>query len=260
MTPPASDFFCPISRKIMTDPVVTIQGVSFQRDAILERLETHSTCPVTGTTLIASSLRTNTKLQWKIRYWKSKNDPVEHAEETEEVAPLQRFLCPLTRTIMQDPVTIREGHAFERTALLKFIEKYGEISPNSGKPLGAPCFYASKKLSWEIHHWQLDMHTPTKAETEETNGTPVEASSVVNQEQSVKQHQAPFQTPIKSKTITIPSAKKMRPETSPPRVNISHKFIQDAGILGSGGEEQDVLSILDQACSLQMGSLRMEAY
>jgi hypothetical protein len=235
----------------MTDPVVTVQGVSFQRDAILERLETHSTCPVTGTTLIASSLLTNTKLQWKIRYWKSKNDPVVHAEETEEVAPPQRFLCPLTRTIMQDPVTIREGHAFERTALLEFIEKYGEISPNSGKPLGAPSFYASKKLSWEIHHWQLDMHTPAEAETEETNETPVEASSVVDQEQSIKQQQELVQAIIKSKTITIPSAKKVWPETSPHRGSISHKFIQDAGILSSG-EEQDVLSILDQACSIQM--------
>ena len=144
----------------MIDPVVTVQGVSFQRDAILKRLETHSTCPVTGSTLNASGLLTNTKLQWKIRYWKSKNDPVEQ-EEKDEVA---RFLCPMTRTIMQDPVTIREGHTFERTALLEFIEKYGEISPHSGKPLGSPCFYASKTLSWEIRHWQIDMQTPAEAE------------------------------------------------------------------------------------------------
>jgi hypothetical protein len=250
MTPPASDFLCPISRKIMTDPVVTVQGVSFQRDAILKRLETHSTCPVTGTTLIASSLLTNTKLQWKILYWKSKNDPVEQEEEKEEAAPLQRFLCPLTRTIMQDPVTIREGHTFERSALLNFIENYGKISPNSGKPLGAPCFYASKKLSWEIRHWQIDMQTPAEAETEETNETPVEAS-VVDREQPAKQQQEPVQTTIKSRTITIPSTKKMSPETSPHRGSISRKFIQNAGILGSS-EEQDVLSILTQACSLQI--------
>ena len=237
----------------MTDPVVTVQGVSFQRDAILKRLETHSTCPVTGTTLIASSLRTNTKLQWKIRYWKSKNDPVEQ-EEKEEVAPLQRFLCPLTRTIMQDPVTIREGHTFERTALLKFIEKFGEISPNSGKPLGAPYFYASKKLSWEIRHWQIDMQTPAEAEKEESNGTPVEAS-VVDQEQSAKQQQELVQTTIKSKVINIPLTKKMTPETSPHRGSISHKVIDDAGILGSG-EEQDVLSILTQASSI----LQMKAH
>jgi hypothetical protein len=231
----------------MTDPVVTVQGVSFQRDAILKRLETHSTCPVTGTTLIASSLLTNTKLQWKIRYWKSKNDPVEQ-EEKEEVA---RFLCPLTRTIMQDPVTIREGHTFERTALLKFIKKCGEISPNSGKPLGAPCFYASKKLSWEIHHWHIYMQTPAEAEKEETNESPVDAS-VVDQEESAKQQQESVQATIKSKTITIPSTKKMFPETSTHSgTSISHEFIQDAGILGSG-EEQDVLSILHQACSLQM--------
>jgi hypothetical protein len=234
----------------MTDPVVTVQGVSFQRDAILKRLKTHSTCPVTGTTLSASSLLTNTKLQWKIRYWKSKNDPVEREEEKEEIA---RFLCPLTRTIMQDPVTIREGHTFERTALLEFIEKCGEISPNSGKPLGVPCFFASKKLSWEIYHWQIDIQTTAEAEKEETNGTPVEAS-LVDQEQSAKQQQEPVQATIKSKTktITIPSAKKMSPETSSHhRVSRSQTFIEDSGILSSGAE-QDILSILDQACSLQM--------
>jgi hypothetical protein len=231
----------------MTDPVVTVQGVSFQRDAILKRLETHSTCPVTGTTLIASNLLTNTKLQWKIRYWKSKNDPVEQ-EEKEEVA---RFLCPLTRTIMQDPVTIREGHTFERTALLKFIERYGEISPNSGKPLGAPCFYASKNLSWEIHHWQIDMQTPAEAEKEESNGTPVEAS-VVDQEQSAKQQQEPVQATIESKTITIPSTKKMSQETSSHRGSIPHKFIQDAGTILGSGEEEDILSILTEACGMQL--------
>jgi hypothetical protein len=234
---------------VMTDPVVTVQGASFQRDAILRWLETHSTCPVTGTTLIASSLRTNTNLQWKIRYWKSKNDPVEQEEE-KEVAPLQRFLCPLTRTIMQDPVTIREGHTFERTALLNFIEEYGEISPNSGKPLGAPCFYASKKLSWEIHYWQIDMQNPAEAEKEESNETPVKAS-VVDQEQSAKQHQEPVQTTIKSKTIQIPSTEKMCKETSSHRGSISHQRIQDSGILGSG-EEQDILSILTEACGMQM--------
>jgi hypothetical protein len=235
----------------MTDPVVSVQGVSFQRDAILKRLETHSTCPVTETTLIASSLLTNTNLQWKIRYWKSKkNDPVEQEEEKEEIA---RFLCPLTRTIMQDPVMIREGHTYERTALLKFIEKFGEISPNSGKPLGAPCFYASKKLSWEIrhYHWQIATHSPAEAKKEETNETPAEAS-VLDQEQSTKQHQEPVHTTIKSKTITILSMKQMSQETllhSGSR--ISHKIVQDAGILGSD-EAQDVLSILDEASSIQM--------
>jgi hypothetical protein len=230
----------------MTDSVVTVQGVSFQRDAILKRLETHSTCPVTGTTLIAPSLLTNTKLQWKIRYWKSKHDPVDPDEqvEKEEVA---LFLCPLTRTIMQDPVTIREGHTFERAALLKFIEKYGEISPNSGKPLGVPCFYASKKLSWEIRHWQIDMQTHAETEKEETNETPVEATttnSVVDQEQSTKQE--PVQTTIKSKTITIPSTKQISPETSSHRGGTSHKLIQGSGMLGSG-KEQDVFSILNPA-------------
>jgi hypothetical protein len=232
----------------MTDSVVTVQGVSFQRDAILKRLETHSTCPVTGTTLIASSLLTNTKLQWKIRYWKSKNDPVDpvEQEEKEEVA---LFICPLTRTIMQDPVTIREGHTFERAALLKFIEKYGEISPNSGKPLGVPCFYASKRLSWEIHHWQIDMQTHAQPEQEEADETPVEATtssiSVVDQEQSTKQE--PVQTTIKSKSITIPSTKQISPEISSHRGSMSHKLIrQGSGMLGSG-KEQDVFSILNPA-------------
>jgi hypothetical protein len=280
-------FLCPLTRTIMQDPVTIREGHTFERTALLKFIEKYGEIsPISGKPLGAPCFYASKMLSWDIHHWQidmqtpaeeekeesngtpveasvvdqaqpakqqqepvqaTINDPVEQEEEKEEVA---RFLCPLTRTIMQDPVTIREGHTFERTALLKFIEKHGEVSPNSGKPLGTPCFYASKMLSWEIHHWKIDMQTPVEAEKEESNGTPVEAS-VVDQAQSTKQQQEPLQATIKSKTITIPSAKKMSPETSPHRGSISHQFIEDSGILGNG-EEQDVLSILDQACSLQM--------
>jgi hypothetical protein len=56
-------FFCPISQEIMLDPVITPQGISYDRRSILDWLKKSHKCPITKTTLCEKELITNYALK-----------------------------------------------------------------------------------------------------------------------------------------------------------------------------------------------------
>jgi serine/threonine-protein phosphatase 6 regulatory ankyrin repeat subunit B len=61
------DYICPITAEIMTDPVSTVDGFTYEREAITEWLRTKDTSPVTGTTLESKTLIPNLSLRSMIR-------------------------------------------------------------------------------------------------------------------------------------------------------------------------------------------------
>ena len=61
------DYICPITAEIMTDPVSTMDGFTYERTAITEWLRTKDTSPFTGTTLESKSLIPNYSLRSVIR-------------------------------------------------------------------------------------------------------------------------------------------------------------------------------------------------
>ena len=61
------DYVCPITAEIMTDPVSTVDGFTYERAAITEWLRTKDTSPVTGTTLESKTLIPNLSLRSMIR-------------------------------------------------------------------------------------------------------------------------------------------------------------------------------------------------
>ena len=70
----AERFMCPITCRIMKDPVTSPNGISFERKAILRHLKKKGqVCPVTNETLRSNDLVPNSKLQWEILYWQRKN-------------------------------------------------------------------------------------------------------------------------------------------------------------------------------------------
>lgn len=71
------EFLCPITNEIMKHPLMTIHGHTFERDAIFEWLQDHSTCPLSRRELSASKLVTNYALKEKILAWCEVND-LEH--------------------------------------------------------------------------------------------------------------------------------------------------------------------------------------
>ncbi|KAI3429222.1 RING-type E3 ubiquitin transferase [Psidium guajava] len=72
-------FFCPLTKKIMEDPVTMESGVTYEREAIAEWLKKHENseqigCPVTGKKLVSHVLSTNFALKTTIEEWKERNE------------------------------------------------------------------------------------------------------------------------------------------------------------------------------------------
>ena len=61
------DFICPITAEIMTDPVSTSDGFTYERAAITEWLRTKDTSPKTGAKLESTTLIPNHSLRSMIR-------------------------------------------------------------------------------------------------------------------------------------------------------------------------------------------------
>ena len=61
------DYVCPITSEIMTDPVSTLDGYTYERTAITEWLRTKNTSPSTGATLETTILIPNLSLRSMIR-------------------------------------------------------------------------------------------------------------------------------------------------------------------------------------------------
>eukprot|EP01052_Picozoa_sp_SAG31_P004895 SAG31_NODE_208_length_20313_cov_6.143119_12_plen_1566_part_00 len=62
----ALDFMCPITQQVMCDPVFAADGYTYERAAIMEWLEGHSSSPMTGVTLTSRTLTPNRNLKSQI--------------------------------------------------------------------------------------------------------------------------------------------------------------------------------------------------
>ena len=68
--PPPKEFQCPITKDLMTDPVVLTDGFSYERKAIVEWMKRRSISPMTGAE-VADSMVPNTVLRVLIGEWKA---------------------------------------------------------------------------------------------------------------------------------------------------------------------------------------------
>jgi hypothetical protein len=72
---PLMEFLCPITREIMSDPVVLNDGFSYERIAIIEWLYSSKISPMTGAA-VTNALMPNTVLRVMINDWKQQNNYV----------------------------------------------------------------------------------------------------------------------------------------------------------------------------------------
>lgn len=71
---PLLSFYCPITRDVMTDPVETSSGQTFERSAIEKWFaDGNKLCPLTMTPLDTSILRPNKTLRQSIEEWRDRN-------------------------------------------------------------------------------------------------------------------------------------------------------------------------------------------
>ena len=75
------DYICPITADIMTDPVSTMDGFTYERTAISEWLQTNDTSPVTGAELESKALVPNLSLRSMIRSFAQEFDAGEFARD-----------------------------------------------------------------------------------------------------------------------------------------------------------------------------------
>lgn len=78
-----------------------------------------------------------------------------------------QFICPLTLNIMRDPVMIRTGHTFERSAIFKWLEKGHDTCPLTRQPLGISGLVTNHALLVEMQKWRALQRHPSSNETDD---------------------------------------------------------------------------------------------
>ena len=112
MTP---DFYCPISHQIMTDPVITEDGHTYQRDQILTWFENHNTSPLTGLTLSTLNVFPNIILRNQISHefpnltmssFTNHNNSTNNNNSTNQTLPEPRT----ARTYIENQLELQENN------------------------------------------------------------------------------------------------------------------------------------------------------
>jgi hypothetical protein len=68
------EFFCSLSHQLMADPVLSIHGCTFERQAILTWLDMgYDICPVTAKPMSLGDIISDKKLRSKIQRWREEN-------------------------------------------------------------------------------------------------------------------------------------------------------------------------------------------
>jgi U-box domain len=83
----------------------------------------------------------------------------EDEERSDEGGALRvpdEFVCPLTLTVMRDPVVSRFGHSYERDAILSWLVEHRQTCPLTRKPLSLGGIITNHQLRGRIRKWQLE--------------------------------------------------------------------------------------------------------
>lgn len=147
-------FTCPLTKQLLQDPVVLKDGISYERQAVVDRNEAvmypNRSLKAILTECMASSSSSSTSptatTPSAINATASKQQPIiipkhsllQQAKRffaAEEDRPLPNaFYCPITLGLMHKPVIDPQGYTYERLAIYKWIEVNGD-SPVTRAPL-----------------------------------------------------------------------------------------------------------------------------
>ena len=77
----------------------------------------------------------------------------ERPPSVEEEEPPADFICPITTEVMSDPVMAADGHAYERTAMERWLATKS-TSPMTGEALEYTGLFPHHMLRRQIREWQ----------------------------------------------------------------------------------------------------------
>lgn len=127
----SSFLICPITNRVLQDPVVLPDGKSYERAAVEQRNETVM-YPNRALKTVISDISASTSsivpkqslLKQAVRFFTAQeNRPLPNA-----------FYCPITLSLMHKPVIDPQGYTYEKIAIYKWIEVNGD-SPVTRAPL-----------------------------------------------------------------------------------------------------------------------------
>ena len=72
--------------------------------------------------------------------------------QAQEREDLKSFQCPITHTIMRDPVKTKYGHSFEKEAIEEWLKKDAKC-PITRQPLGVEDIFADYTLKSAIDEY-----------------------------------------------------------------------------------------------------------
>ena len=130
---PDKKFYCPLTKEIMEDPVVTKEGIRFERSAIMNWFEDKGDVnPIKpNEKLYPSDLITDTKLQWEIRQWN-----LQHGDASHEMTRLE-----LETKLNKASMVSRDFHISD---ILRALTENVEVGGGDMKP-GATSDETAKK-------------------------------------------------------------------------------------------------------------------
>ena len=148
-------FYCPITKKVMVEPVVLPDGISYERSALSNEQQEHlkfypnralEAVIKEGLELSGTSLRAGMK-----RMHKSMRDTFDQVLEksaipSPEFRPLpDAYYGPITFSLMHDPVLDPEGNTYERAAIENWIRANGS-SPLTRTTLTVEELYPNRAI------------------------------------------------------------------------------------------------------------------
>eukprot|EP00041_Stephanoeca_diplocostata_P002415 m.26379 g.26379 ORF g.26379 m.26379 type:complete len:1069 (+) comp13313_c0_seq3:164-3370(+) len=191
----------PLSFEVMTDPVHTPSGNTFEREHIHAWIQRFGTNPITGASLSISDLRDDIALKGTIQELLARGEDVhmdierwartlielqrkvdENTFGSDHV--LHRFICAMNRSIMVDPVVAADGHCYERRNIKLWIasrrrENLPLVSPVTREAMENDTLSDMPELKDEIRAHLLACMTQEDA-GEVTHSSEVEAVSKLN--------------------------------------------------------------------------------
>jgi len=101
--------------------------------------------------------------------------PLVRTDSMEDAAP-PRFLCPITQSVMDDPVVAADGNTYEREAITKYMSEVACKSPLTNQPMSNVALVPNLLLRSEIRDF-VSTHSATRAKREGEASAEAEGSN-----------------------------------------------------------------------------------
>ena len=175
-------FYCPISKKLLEEPVVAPDGISYDRAAI-EATNDYPKGKLYPNRALQSlveetvAMSDDSLLAGLKRMGKSMRDQLQQVLDqsalpsTEFHSLPDAYFCPITFELMHQPVIDAEGNTYEKAAVYNWIYDHG-TSPITRAPTTVQDLYPNQAiqdlLEYEKNKSEEDMHPAIKAFKEQS--------------------------------------------------------------------------------------------